>query len=160
MKINNARMRFSRKSMTWSALPGPQLRDWCMCACARCPHPRRSNRSTTSGPHHTALLSPAWRPPSAHRVVYAPEPSPRPHRGDRGPHGKPDNRNTAAPAGPPPQGFDRTPDRITSCQEPRTLGAATLLPGVFTPMGMLDSCLSQATGERLAQVPHRLGHLR
>ena len=60
----------------------------------------------------------------------------------------------------PHQGFDGTPDRITSCQEPRTLGAATLLPGVFTPMSMLDYCLSQATGERLAQVPHRLGHLR
>ena len=45
-------------------------------------------------------------------------------------------------------------------QEPSTLGAATLLPGVFPPMGVLDSRLRQATGERLAQVPHRRGSLR
>jgi hypothetical protein len=44
-------------------------------------------------------------------------------------------------------------------QEPITLGAATLLPGVFTLLGMRDYRLRQATSERLAQVPHRLGHL-
>jgi hypothetical protein len=31
---------------------------------------------------------------------------------------------------------------------------------VFTLMGMLDYRLSQATGARVAQVPHGLGHLR
>jgi hypothetical protein len=60
----------------------------------------------------------------------------------------------------PHQGLDGSLDRSTSFQEPITLGAATLLPGVFTPMGVLDFRLSQATGERVAQVPHRLGHLR
>ena len=60
----------------------------------------------------------------------------------------------------PHQGLDGSLDRSTSFQEPITLGTATLLPGVFTPMSVLDYRLSQATGERLAQVPHRLGHLR
>ena len=50
----------------------------------------------------------------------------------------------------PHQGLDGSPDRITSLQEPITLGAATLLPGVFTLMGMLDYGLRQAPGERLA----------
>jgi hypothetical protein len=57
------------------------------------------------------------------------------------------------------QGLDSAPDSRTSWQEPITLGAATLPPGVFTLMGMRDERLSQATSERLAQVPSRLGHL-
>ena len=60
----------------------------------------------------------------------------------------------------PHQGLDGSLDRSTSFQALITLGAATLLPSVFTPMGVLDYRLSQATGECLAQVPHRLGDLR
>src|SRR5437763_9538399 len=60
----------------------------------------------------------------------------------------------------PHEGLDGSLDRSTSFQEPITPGAATLLPSVFTPISVLDYRLSQATGERLAQVPHRLGYLR
>jgi hypothetical protein len=49
---------------------------------------------------------------------------------------------------------------MTSFEEPISLRAATLPPSVFILMGMLDDRLSQTTSERVAQVPHRLGHLR
>jgi hypothetical protein len=45
-------------------------------------------------------------------------------------------------------------------QEPITRGTAGLLSRGFPTMGVLDDRFRQAAGERLAQVPHRLGHLR
>src|SRR4029450_8582810 len=47
------------------------------------------------------------------------------------------------------QGLDGSPDRITSCQEPSTLEAAILLPGVVMPRGMLDYRLGQSASEGL-----------
>jgi hypothetical protein len=57
------------------------------------------------------------------------------------------------------QGLNSALDSRTSLQAPITLWATTLLPGVFTLMGMIDYRFSQATSERVAPVSHCLDHL-
>jgi hypothetical protein len=58
------------------------------------------------------------------------------------------------------QGLNSPRDGRTCRQESITRGTAGLLAGGFPMMGVLDDRFRQAAGERLAQVPYRLGDLR